>query len=121
MWQNFNTKMAALTNWKATLIQWEEKVLQLTYILIDELYPKNVPQESKKKKGNAPDETEEKEEEQKQEKPRLSSSSSSGVASTRRFVSFPDDQLSQSFLSFYVILWCHLQTCRQTPYGNALE
>ncbi|ELR12266.1 uncharacterized protein ACA1_372450 [Acanthamoeba castellanii str. Neff] len=58
MWQDFNAKLATLVNWKATLTQWEEKVLQLTYILIENTYPKPMVPEPKKKKGNVAKESE---------------------------------------------------------------
>ena len=101
MWQDFNAKLATLVNWKATLTQWEEKVLQLTYILIEHTYPKPVVPEPKKKKGNDAEESEDTKEKEPEattgggddkkrqsDRPMLTSSSSTGIGSTTpmRFV-----------------------------------
>lgn len=101
MWQDFNAKLATLVNWKATLTQWEEKVLQLTHILIEHTYPKPVVPEPKKKKGNVAEESEDNKEKESEattgggddkkrqsDRPLLTSSSSTGVSSTTsiRFV-----------------------------------
>jgi hypothetical protein len=93
MWQDFSAKLATLVNWKATLTQWEEKVLQLTYILIEQSYPKPVVPEPKKKKGNVAEEAEDSKEKEpetgddkKKDRPLLTSSTSSNVTTPMRYV-----------------------------------
>ena len=100
MWQDFNAKLATLVNWKATLTQWEEKVLQLTYILIEHTYPKPVVPEPKKKKGNVEESEDNKEKEpeattgggddkkKQSDRPVLTSSSSTGISSTTTSIRF---------------------------------
>jgi len=48
MWSEFREKLSQLVEWKAVVTQWEEKVIQLTLILIEHLYPKP---EVKNKRG----------------------------------------------------------------------
>jgi hypothetical protein len=101
MWQDFNAKLATLVNWKATLTQWEEKVLQLTYILIEHTYPKPVVPEPKKKKGNVAEESEDNKEKEPEattgggddkkkqsDRPMLTSSSSTGITSATTSIRF---------------------------------
>eukprot|EP01114_Cavostelium_apophysatum_P012785 TRINITY_DN2948_c0_g1_i1.p1 TRINITY_DN2948_c0_g1~~TRINITY_DN2948_c0_g1_i1.p1 ORF type:complete len:1028 (+),score=340.40 TRINITY_DN2948_c0_g1_i1:1417-4500(+) len=38
MWKDISKKVASLTNWKANLLQWKEKIIQLTYIMRDMCY-----------------------------------------------------------------------------------
>ncbi|PRP83806.1 ral GTPase-activating protein subunit alpha-2 [Planoprotostelium fungivorum] len=39
MWQDLSRKVASLVNWRANVLQWKEKVIQLTSILRDHMYP----------------------------------------------------------------------------------
>eukprot|EP01087_Luapelamoeba_hula_P001339 TRINITY_DN1108_c0_g1_i2.p1 TRINITY_DN1108_c0_g1~~TRINITY_DN1108_c0_g1_i2.p1 ORF type:complete len:963 (-),score=110.16 TRINITY_DN1108_c0_g1_i2:2923-5697(-) len=52
LWEEFSKKVYALTAWKATVNEWKQKVIQLTYILISHLY------DSKQEKPSAEKESE---------------------------------------------------------------
>jgi len=52
MWLDFSRKVSSLVAWKATVDEWKEKTIQLTYILIDHFYDHGAKEKDAKEKDS---------------------------------------------------------------------